>query len=280
MSGRRPGRYSRHDDAACERRRVHVDSVHRGCTDEEADRGGACAAAAAREGHRVFHGSAGAARRAPTIARYGRGEPWWTRRRDRAVQRPASQPGHRPRAQRDFARRRSGGQLLRGTDAETPQTGTDRAGWTAAAGAAARPALRNPDPGPEVAPAGRRAAFGSSVITRHEGRAPRILPTWTRGAREFLMQDRNGSEEYGQLRARIDNGAVRIATVGSGYIGTVIAAVVADRGYDVTSIDIRESTIDQLNRGHTPINEPGLAELVRRTVEAGRLRGSTDLAAA
>lgn len=94
------------------------------------------------------------------------------------------------------------------------------------------------------------------------------------------MQDRNGSEEYGQLRARIDNGAVRIATVGSGYIGTVIAAVVADRGYDVTSIDIRESTIDQLNRGHTPINEPGLAELVRRTVEAGRLRGSTDLAAA
>lgn len=94
------------------------------------------------------------------------------------------------------------------------------------------------------------------------------------------MQDRNRNEEYSQLRARIDSGAVRIATVGSGYVGTVIAAVVADRGYDVTSIDIRESTIEQLNRGQTPINEPGLGELVRRTVEAGRLRGSTDLAVA
>ncbi len=42
-----PRRYDRHGDVACERPRVHVDSVHRGFTDEEADHGGACAATAA-----------------------------------------------------------------------------------------------------------------------------------------------------------------------------------------------------------------------------------------
>src|SRR5690606_2100394 len=46
-------------------------------------------------------------------------------------------------------------------------------------------ALRRPGFGPEVAPARRRSAFGSLVIARHEGSVPPLLPTCTRGAREF-----------------------------------------------------------------------------------------------
>ncbi|MBU9763058.1 nucleotide sugar dehydrogenase [Mycobacterium sp. TNTM28] len=67
-----------------------------------------------------------------------------------------------------------------------------------------------------------------------------------------------------------------IAVVGFGYIGTVIGAVLADRGWPVTGIDVRQSVVDELNLGKTSVAEPGLSELVANSVRTGRLRATTD----
>lgn len=70
-----------------------------------------------------------------------------------------------------------------------------------------------------------------------------------------------------------------IAVVGFGYIGTVIGAVLADRGWPVTGIDVRRSVVDDINQGRTSVAEPGLGEMVANTVRIGRLRATTDFGA-
>jgi UDPglucose 6-dehydrogenase len=73
---------------------------------------------------------------------------------------------------------------------------------------------------------------------------------------------------------------MKIAVVGTGYVGLVTGTCFADSGNEVTCIDINKAKIDALNRGEIPIYEPGLAELVQHNVQAQRLRFTTDLAAA
>jgi dTDP-alpha-D-glucose dehydrogenase len=70
-----------------------------------------------------------------------------------------------------------------------------------------------------------------------------------------------------------------IAVVGFGYIGTVIGAVLADRGWPVTGIDVRQNVVDEINLGKTTVPEPGLNELVSRSVGVGRLGATTDFGA-
>jgi len=70
-----------------------------------------------------------------------------------------------------------------------------------------------------------------------------------------------------------------IAVVGFGYIGTVIGAVLADRGWPVTGIDVRQTVVDEINLGKTTVPEPGLNELVANNVRVGRLRATTDFGA-
>jgi dTDP-alpha-D-glucose dehydrogenase len=70
-----------------------------------------------------------------------------------------------------------------------------------------------------------------------------------------------------------------IAVVGFGYIGTVIGAVLADRGWPVTAIDVRQSVVDEINLGKTTVPEPGLNELVSTNVRVGRLRATIDFGA-
>jgi dTDP-alpha-D-glucose dehydrogenase len=67
-----------------------------------------------------------------------------------------------------------------------------------------------------------------------------------------------------------------IAVVGFGYIGTVIGAVLADRGWPVTGIDVRQHVVDEINQGRTGVPEPGLGELVANSVRVGRLSATTD----
>ncbi|MFC0588508.1 UDP-glucose dehydrogenase family protein [Novosphingobium aquiterrae] len=71
---------------------------------------------------------------------------------------------------------------------------------------------------------------------------------------------------------------MKIAMVGSGYVGLVSGACFADFGHDVVCIDKDPAKIDSLHKGVMPIYEPGLAELVAGNVKAGRLTFTTDLA--
>jgi UDPglucose 6-dehydrogenase len=71
---------------------------------------------------------------------------------------------------------------------------------------------------------------------------------------------------------------MKIAMVGSGYVGLVSGACFADFGHDVVCIDKDQSKIDRLRQGVMPIYEPGLEALVDSNVKAGRLSFTTDLA--
>ncbi|QAY77495.1 UDP-glucose/GDP-mannose dehydrogenase family protein [Sphingosinicella sp. BN140058] len=71
---------------------------------------------------------------------------------------------------------------------------------------------------------------------------------------------------------------MRIVMIGSGYVGLVSGACLADFGHQVVCIDKDESKISRLREGKIPIYEPGLEDLVNRNVAAGRLSFSTDLA--
>ena len=70
---------------------------------------------------------------------------------------------------------------------------------------------------------------------------------------------------------------MRIAVIGTGYVGLVSGACFADFGHDVICVDKDASKIDALHAGRIPIFEPGLQALVETNVKAGRLGFTTDL---
>jgi UDPglucose 6-dehydrogenase len=68
---------------------------------------------------------------------------------------------------------------------------------------------------------------------------------------------------------------VKVTVIGSGYVGLVTGACLADVGNDVLCVDVDQRKIDMLLRGEIPIHEPGLDEIVKRNAAAGRLRFTT-----
>ncbi len=73
---------------------------------------------------------------------------------------------------------------------------------------------------------------------------------------------------------------MHLTMVGAGYVGLVTGTCFANIGNDVTCLDIDQSKIDKLNDGESPIYEPGLTEMIQRSMKAGRLHFTTDSAEA
>lgn len=70
---------------------------------------------------------------------------------------------------------------------------------------------------------------------------------------------------------------MKITVFGSGYVGLVTGACLADVGNHVVCMDVDQNKIDQLKQGIIPIYEPGLEEMVKDNMAAGRLQFTTDV---
>jgi UDPglucose 6-dehydrogenase len=73
---------------------------------------------------------------------------------------------------------------------------------------------------------------------------------------------------------------MNVAVIGTGYVGLVVGACLAETGNDVICADIDEGKVGRLSQGEIPIYEPGLEDLVERNLEDKRLRFTTDVALA
>lgn len=67
-----------------------------------------------------------------------------------------------------------------------------------------------------------------------------------------------------------------ISVFGLGYVGCVLAACLAERGHNVIGVDVNTMKVESLNRGESPLIEPGLGDLIHKNVNAGRLKATQD----
>src|SRR5262252_7245072 len=73
---------------------------------------------------------------------------------------------------------------------------------------------------------------------------------------------------------------MRVSVLGLGYVGAVSAGCLAEEGHEVVGVDPESRKVELINAGRTPIIEKDIGEMIKRRVSAGRLRATTDLAAA
>jgi UDPglucose 6-dehydrogenase len=103
------------------------------------------------------------------------------------------------------------------------------------------------------------------VLLSRNIRADFALPSWFR---------------YAAICCNFKPFSMKVTIFGSGYVGLVSGACLADAGNHVICVDIDSAKVARLNRGEVPIHEPGLDALIRRNHDAGRLEFTTDAARA
>lgn len=104
----------------------------------------------------------------------------------------------------------------------------------------------------------------------------RRLPGRRRHERVACPRDNPGLNSARAQSARSPGGiGLKVTVIGTGYVGLVTGACLADMGNDVLCVDV-DAQIDRLREGEIPIHEPGLESVVRRNVAAGRLRFTVD----
>ena len=69
---------------------------------------------------------------------------------------------------------------------------------------------------------------------------------------------------------------MKVSVIGTGYVGLVSGTCLAEKGHQVVCVDIDQAKVDAINRGHSPIHESGLEELLRKNLSS-RLHATTDL---
>jgi UDP-N-acetyl-D-mannosaminuronate dehydrogenase len=78
------------------------------------------------------------------------------------------------------------------------------------------------------------------------------------------------------LERRIQEKTAVIGVIGLGYVGLPLACLFAKKGYTVFGADIKSEVVEKINHGESPINEPGLEEILADAVAKKRLQASTD----
>ena len=81
-----------------------------------------------------------------------------------------------------------------------------------------------------------------------------------------------------ELQKKIEDHSARLAVIGLGYVGLPVAALFAQRGFNVTGVDVKAERVDRINQGISPIegDEPGLSELIAGVVKSDKLHATTD----
>lgn len=74
--------------------------------------------------------------------------------------------------------------------------------------------------------------------------------------------------------------STKVSVIGTGYLGATHAAGMAELGHEVIGVDVDAAKVESLQRGEVPFYEPGLSEMLRKHVESGRLRFTTDISEA
>jgi len=80
------------------------------------------------------------------------------------------------------------------------------------------------------------------------------------------------------LITKIHNKQASIAVIGLGYVGLPVAALFAEKGFDVLGVEVRQDRVDIINSGRSPIegDEPGLADLIEKVVSGKNFKATTD----
>ena len=85
---------------------------------------------------------------------------------------------------------------------------------------------------------------------------------------------------HSELRRKLEQKKASLAVIGMGYVGLPLAALLAEKGFDVLGVEIRSERVEKINRGICPIEgvEPGLADLLTKVIASHKLRATADYA--